>query len=613
MEALVRKALFLRPLLALCVSVPPSAGYSVLLVPIPVGSSHCLEMMGIGRALQDRGHTVHLLVPDFAEVNNCVGPDLRAAINVVTFPVDLEEAKWFISFIKTQFTTMASGEGGSLHLFQTLRVAIPRLCHMYAASRPLLDQFMTNKQGSTKKLDMVLLDGLPLCGCLTLIPAYLHTPFALVSSYVSPYDSNMPWPAISYPHPLTPLPGRMNFGQRVLNTVAFSASELMAWAISSLYDQGNDFGEDLADFDPEAAMKRADLYLENSDYILDYAKATYPNFVQVGGLTTGSARPMPEDLQKYFDSSTQGVVVVSLGSMLYNASQSITDKLLSAATKVKMNVVLRLNVKEATVQVPKHVKIVSWFPQNDALGHVNTRLFVSHCGKNGFYEGLYHGVPILCVPLNGDGIGTGQRVTDFGAGGAVDLKTISAEELGQQINSLTEDGAVRERMRFYSTLFHARPETPGQRAVSALEHVIQHGGHHLRPQTVELTFVQYTGLDVFFLLILAFLGLLATTLWVWGSILRWFIRRHGLEQKAWHPQHGLEQKAWHPQHGLEQKAWHPQHGLEQKAWHPQHGLEQKAWHPQHGLEQKAWHPQHGLEQKAWHPQHGLSLSVQSQL
>ncbi|KAL8617717.1 hypothetical protein ACOMHN_053550 [Nucella lapillus] len=527
MEALVRKALFLWPLLALCVSVPPSAGYSVLLVPMPVGSSHCLEMMGIGRALQDRGHTVHLLVPDLAEVNNCVGPDLRAAINVISFQLDPDLSQWLTSTLKLYSDTVASGEGDNRLLFSTQKALVPRFCHMYTHARPFLDQFITGRSGKKSKnsLDMVLLDGVPFYKCLTLIPEYLHTPFALAGSFISASDSGMPWPVTYYPFPMFQLPGNMTFGQRLLNTLAFSLTEVMIWNFNTQYEQGNDFGERLAAFDYVAAAKKAVLYLENSDYVLDYAKATFPNYVQVGGLTTGPARPMPEDLQKYFDSSAQGVVVVSFGSLLYSASQSITDKLLSAVARVKMNVVLRLNVKEATVQVPKHVKIVPWFPQNDALGHVNTRLFVSHCGKNGFFESLYHAVPILCAAFNADGVGTGRRVSDFGVGGSLPLKTITAEKLGDTINSLTEDGAVRERMRFYSTLFHARPETPGQRAVSALEHVIQHGGHHLRPQTVELTFVQYTGLDVFFLLILAFLGLLATTLWVWGSILRWFIRR----------------------------------------------------------------------------------------
>ncbi|XP_076461749.1 UDP-glucuronosyltransferase 2A2-like [Babylonia areolata] len=324
----------------------------------------------------------------------------------------------------------------------------------------------------------------------------------------------MPWPVTSYPNPISHLPGRMNFGQRLVNTMMFSLTEMMTHVIGSLYDQGDDFGEDLEGFDYGAAMKKAVLYLENSDYILDYAKATFPNFVQVGGLTTGPAKSMPEDLQKYFDSSPDGVVVISMGSMLYNASQSITDKLLSATAKVRMNVVLRLSVDRATVPVPKHVKIVSWFPQNDALGHANTRLFVSHCGKNGFFEGLYHGVPILCTPLNADGYGTAKRVADFGVGGSADLKTITAEELGATINGLVEDPKVGDSMKFYSILFHERPETPAHRAVSALEHVIKHGGEHLKPQTEDLNFVQYIGLDVFCVLIL---GVLAVpTLLVWG-------------------------------------------------------------------------------------------------
>jgi UDP:flavonoid glycosyltransferase YjiC (YdhE family) len=51
------------------------------------------------------------------------------------------------------------------------------------------------------------------------------------------------------------------------------------------------------------------------------------------------------------------------------------------------------------LQVPENVYLQPWLPQNDILGQSNTVLFITHCGNNGLYEALYHGVPVLGIPL----------------------------------------------------------------------------------------------------------------------------------------------------------------------------------------------------------------------
>ncbi len=44
---------------------------------------------------------------------------------------------------------------------------------------------------------------------------------------------------------------------------------------------------------------------------------------------------------------------------------------------------------------PGNVKLVKWLPQQDILGHQNTRLFVTHGGLNSFQETLRHQKPAV--------------------------------------------------------------------------------------------------------------------------------------------------------------------------------------------------------------------------
>ena len=48
------------------------------------------------------------------------------------------------------------------------------------------------------------------------------------------------------------------------------------------------------------------------------------------------------------------------------------------------------------------LQVVPWLPQNDVLGHKQTKLFLSHCGSNSVYEAAYHGVPMVAIPFGGD-------------------------------------------------------------------------------------------------------------------------------------------------------------------------------------------------------------------
>lgn len=80
------------------------------------------------------------------------------------------------------------------------------------------------------------------------------------------------------------------------------------------------------------------------------------------------------------------------------------------------------------VSVSDNVKLLSWLPQNDILGHPKTRLFIGHAGLNGILESTYHGVPMICSPFFGDQFDNARIAKHAGFGEVVDLDTTSADE-----------------------------------------------------------------------------------------------------------------------------------------------------------------------------------------
>ncbi|KAL8560263.1 hypothetical protein ACOMHN_005994 [Nucella lapillus] len=482
-----------------------TAAWRVLLVPLP-DTSQCRQMVSLGRELKTRGHQVILFVPDYFRARRCTEPSPpgNAEVEIRPFDTSEEEAGVIDDKLERLGDEVMRGGTGLLGDSSGAEDAMRDICSSYMEARDDMDQL--RREG---KVDIVVVDGSPVGRCLTLLPAYLGAPFVAMSSFIDPFDSSLPLPTSFYPAPLTALPGNMAFFQRLFNFLGY-ATYGGGGRLWRGFHQGNSLGERVNRLDSGKLIKKALLYLENSDYIIDYPKAIFPNFLQVGGLTASPANPLPGPLAKFFDGDTgMGVIVVSLGPHVFTPNKNLEDKLLTVFRRLDSRVLLRLNASRSLNRL-KHVQTVSWFPQNDALGNPNTRLFVSHCGKNSFFEALYHGVPLLCCHFAGsDVLGTAARVAEYGVGLSLDLLTASADSIATAITTLLTEKAYARRMKAASKLFHSRSQAPAARAASAIEHVLRYGGGYLRPRSIEMTFFQYAGLDIALVLFTVVLGVIA--------------------------------------------------------------------------------------------------------
>ena len=63
------------------------------------------------------------------------------------------------------------------------------------------------------------------------------------------------------------------------------------------------------------------------------------------------------------------------------------------------------------------------------LGHPKTKAFVTHGGSNGVYEAIYHGVPMVGLPLFADQPHNIVHMKAKGAAVRFDLETMSTEDL----------------------------------------------------------------------------------------------------------------------------------------------------------------------------------------
>ena len=55
-----------------------------------------------------------------------------------------------------------------------------------------------------------------------------------------------------------------------------------------------------------------------------------------------------------------------------------------------------------------------------STGDRRTKLFISNCGMNGVNEAVYHGIPIVCMPIFADQVDNAKRIIDRGLGLVLD-------------------------------------------------------------------------------------------------------------------------------------------------------------------------------------------------
>jgi glucuronosyltransferase len=117
-------------------------------------------------------------------------------------------------------------------------------------------------------------------------------------------------------------------------------------------------------------------------------------------LSASPAKPLPFALSQIYDETSDdvGVIEVSFGSTAYRMPDRFVRRLMDAFRQLNQTVVARIYVPDG-FDVPKNVKLMKWLPQNYLLGNGKTRLFVTHCGSHGQYEALFHGVPMLGLPM----------------------------------------------------------------------------------------------------------------------------------------------------------------------------------------------------------------------
>ncbi|XP_078138744.1 UDP-glucuronosyltransferase 2B17-like [Centroberyx gerrardi] len=362
------------------------------------------------------------------------------------------------------------------------------------------------------KYDLVLTD--PVTPSGVMLAHYLSLPLVFNVRWTSHNEGHFliaPSPLSYVPMLGSELSDKMSFLERLLNILIFGFSEFQVTQYVTPHYVGlveKYFGPDVDYF---SLFQAADLWLMRVDFVFEFPRPTMPNVIYMGGFQCKPAKPLPQHLEEFVQSSGEhGVIIMSLGTLIGKLPHDLTDQIAAAFAKLPQKVIWR-HTGDRPATLGNNTLLVDWMPQNDLLGHPKIKAFVAHGGTNGVQEAIYHGVPIVGLPLIFDQRDNLLKIEVRGAAKIIDIFTMNQDIFLQSIQEVLHEPSYRMNMQRLSRLHRDQPMKPLDQALFWIEFVMRHkGAAHLRTESYRMPWYSYHSVDVTLFLVGVVLLILGT-------------------------------------------------------------------------------------------------------
>uniref|UniRef100_A0A674P2S6 UDP glucuronosyltransferase 5 family, polypeptide B4 n=1 Tax=Takifugu rubripes TaxID=31033 RepID=A0A674P2S6_TAKRU len=469
--------------MALCFLCPTVVHGGKVLV-FPIDGSHWVNMKVIIEALHSRGHQVSVV----RSSDSWYIKEKSLFYNSITLdsPSGFDE-----SFITTFVARLLEIQREGKSFWTRCKLEIEqaeKTREMFEKTSEFVKMLLENKDlmQSIKNTNYDLVFTDPVAPVGAILANYLKLPLVFNARWTSHGEGHFdiaPSPISYIPLTGTQLSDQISFFERIQNVLMFGFLQYqIGWFVTPSIEEYFGPGTDYI-----SLFQAADLWLMRVDFVFEFPRPTMPNVVYIGGFQCKPAKPLPEHLEEFVQSSGEhGVIIMSLGTFIAELPQDLADKVAAAFAKMPQKVIWRYKgAKPATLG--NNTLLVDWMPQNDLLGHPKTKLF----------EALYHGVPIIGLPLIFDQPDNVHRLEVRGAGKVLDFFTMTEEIFFQGIQEVLNDPSYRMNMQRLSRLHRDAPMKRMDSALFWIEFVMRHkGAAHLRTESDRLPWYSYHSVDV---------------------------------------------------------------------------------------------------------------------
>ncbi len=266
--------------------------------------------------------------------------------------------------------------------------------------------------------------------------------------------------------------------------------------------------------------QRATLVLINYNEVIDGLVQLPSNVIGVGGLQIQEPKQLSMDFAHIANNATNGLILFSLGTNVKSETLGDTKilQILNAFERLPAYTFLwKIDLFDISIRVPPNVYIRKWIPQNDVLGHENTKLFITHGGLLSTQEAIFNSIPILGIPIMVDQFMVRQtteftfqisntlpllifknidRCVERGIAGRINVKAITSDNLYEKLNEMLSNPMYKENCRIASQSFRDQKERPLDRAIWWIEWALRNPNSVALNRGKNLNFIQLQSIDV---------------------------------------------------------------------------------------------------------------------
>ncbi|XP_050305732.1 UDP-glycosyltransferase UGT5 [Anthonomus grandis grandis] len=287
-------------------------------------------------------------------------------------------------------------------------------------------------------------------------------------------------------------------------------------------------------FDFEDIKRKISLLFVNEFPFLNEAKPLTPNIIPVGGMHIKKVEELPGILSLIIGNANQGIVFFTTGT---DISQNIFDK------NVKMNFAhafLRLQQKTVVWRDrlegdehpfndrPSNIVIHKWLPQNDLLGHLHTKLLITTGGTMTIQEALYHGVPVIGIPIYDEHHRNIKFITDNKLGLELDYHNLTEDAIYEAAYTLLTNPVYLHNMEEFAIKIRDQPYDQLKKAVYWVEYVMRHnssnGADFLIPKSRDTCHLVAYNVDVYIFVFVFIVIFIVFCLFVILKFLKLFLK-----------------------------------------------------------------------------------------
>lgn len=125
------------------------------------------------------------------------------------------------------------------------------------------------------------------------------------------------------------------------------------------------------------------------------------------------------------------------------------------------------------------------------------KLFISHGGLIGTQEALFHGVPVIGIPIYADQYNNVLEIQEAGMGRVLKYHDINENNLENAVRMVLEDESYMVKAKEISRRFQDRPMSALDTAMFWIEYVIRHkGADFMKNPAMKLSWISYYMLDI---------------------------------------------------------------------------------------------------------------------